>query len=529
MGMCSPPLTTLLWKRWLNGILTGACLIGVVLTLSCGPADLQSEPPSGDNGKGIRMAISSPADLLTVLSSVGSAAMTLVINTMLLINADATIPANVTLMFENQGGFVIEKGHSVTIHGPIEAPNTRQIFAGDGQAYVNKSVVHHVPWWGMIPDDGKDHVQEFSKVIASINAAGGGTINFPAGTYRIFNHENSPAAIPGYFTNVNGVKILGYGATLEIDPDNSYLSEQGNAAFFYFISSKDIVIDGFYGTGPPLKLTPGGPFVGIAFSIFEKGCQDVKIPSLTLNKGFNSALIVKRLSSDPTADISSGFDLGQLDLTSTIYGINAQYSGENMHVQSLKTKGVYRSFFVYGTKHVRATIQSTDSTSPYDVPLAASEGIGLEDIDIDYTNIGSRFTQATQGVLLTHAGHTRPTVIKDIRIKLNVKYATTSQMAYAFTYQKELDGSSPGIAIGSPLDTVDRGHTLSNLSVTGLIDGTPIHGVPVAIGEPGTLWGLGEYIYDIYLKDLHIVNNAQDQPIMTSLILPALKGRIVLQ
>ena len=527
--MCSPPVTTMLRERCLNGILAAACWIGVVLTLSCGPGDVQSEQPSGDNGKGIRMAISSPADLLTALSSVGSAAMTLVINTMLMINTDATIPSNVTLMFEGQGGFIIEKGHSVTINGPIQAPITRQIFAGDGQTYVSKSIVHHVPWWGMIAGDDKDHIPEFSKVIASINAAGGGTINFPAGIYRIFNHENSPAAIPGFFTNVNDVKILGYGATLEIDPDNLYLSEQGNAAFFYFINSRDIVIDGFYGTGPPLKLSPGGPFVGIAFSIFEKGCQNVKIPSLTLNKGFNSALIVKRLSSDPIVDISSGFDLGQLDLTSTIYGINAQYSGENMVVQSLRTKGVYRSFFVYGTKHVKATIQSSDSTSPYDVPLAASEGIGLEDIDIEYTNIDSSFSQATQGVLLTHAGHTKPTVIKDIRIKLNVKYAADRQMAYAFTYQKELDGTSPGIAIGSPLDTEDRGHTLSNLFVTGLINGTPILGVPVAIGEPGTLWGPGEYIYDIYLKDLYVVNNAQDHPIMTSLILPALKGRIIQQ
>jgi hypothetical protein len=246
-----------------------------------------------------------------------------------------------------------------------------------------------------------------------------------------------------------------------------------------------------------------------------------------LNKGFNSALIVKRSSSDPIADISSGFDIGELDLTSTIYGINAQYSGENMLVRSLKTTGVYRSFFAYGTKHMKATILSSNSTSPYDVPLAASEGIGLEDIDIDYTNIDSNFSQATQGVLLTHAGHTKPTVIKDIRIKLNVKYAADRQMAYAFTYQKELDGTSPGIAIGSPLDTEDRGHTLSNLFVTGLINGTPMRGVPVAIGEPGTLWGPGEYIYDIYLKDLYVVNNAQDQPIMTSLILPALKGRIV--
>jgi hypothetical protein len=65
--------------------------------------------------------------------------------------------------------------------------------------------------------------------------------------------------------------------------------------------------------------------------------------------------------------------------------------------------------------------------------------------------------------------------------------------------------------------------------VTGLINGTPILGVPVAIGEPGTLWGPGEYIYDIYLKDLYVVNNAQDHPIMTSLILPALKGRIIQQ
>src|SRR5262249_19663569 len=150
----------------------------------------------------------------------------------------------------------------------------------------------------------------------------------------------------------------------------------GNSAFLYFINSKDIFIDGFHGTGPPLRLSPGGPYVGVAFSIFEKGCKEIKIPSLVLNKGFNSALIAKRLSTDPPEDISSSFEIGHLDLISTIYGINAQYSGENMVVQLLRTHEVYRSFFIYGTKHVKATIQSTNSTSPYDVPLAASEGVG---------------------------------------------------------------------------------------------------------------------------------------------------------
>jgi hypothetical protein len=524
--MSSLGLTPVLRKRCGDVILATAGSISIGLILSCGQGAVQSEQQA-ESGRQPGMAISSFLDLVTAISSVGSAAMTLVINTMLVISSDVTVPSNVTLTFDAQGQLVIDKGHSVTVNGAIEAPVTKHIFAGDGQAYVSKSIVHHVPWWGMTPGDAKDHVQDFSKVIASINAAGGGTINFPAGVYRIFNQDNSPAVIPGYFVNVSGVKILGYGATLQIDPDNTYLSEEGNSAFLYFINSKDVFIDGFYGTGPALKLSPGGPFVGVAFSIFEKGCQNIKIPSLKLSRGFNSGLLVKRLASDPPEDISSGFDIGQLDLTSTIYGINAQYSGENMVVQSLKTNGVYRSFFIYGTKHVKATIQSTNSTSPYDVPLAASEGVGLEDIDIDYTNIDSRFSQVSQGVLLTHAGHTRPTVIKDIRIKLNVKYAAASQMAYAFTYQKELDGRSPGIAIGSPLDTEDRGHMLSNLFVTGLIDGTPIRGVPVAIGEPGTLWGVGDYIYDIVLKDLYVVNNVQDQPIMTSLILPALKGRIV--
>jgi hypothetical protein len=487
---------------------------------ACGPPRMQSgQEYVPASRQGLVLSFSSYKSMSDALTAIGATPVTLLISTAAEINVDLVIPATITVEFEAEGQLSIAGGHLVTINGKVEAAPLQHIFTGNGQANLSRSAIHHVPWWGMTAGDKNDHQPDFAKIIKSINAAGGGTINFPPGVYRIFNQENAPEGTPGYFTNLTGVTILGYGATLEIDPANTYLSEQGNASWFHFINSRDIFIDGFCGTGRnPVTVIPG-IFTGVVFAEFEQGCQNITMPSVRLYGGWQAALITRRSVTDPESYISRGFRLGIIDVTGTIYGINSQFSGEDMQVDLLRTNGVYRSFFIYGTKHVKAKIQSTNPRSQQDVPIAAHAGVGLEDVDIEYSNVGSTFSGQSYGVVLTHAGHTIPTLIKDVRVKLNVKYAPTNYMGYAFSYRKALDDST--------LDTQDRGHTLSNLSVTGLIDGTPAYGVPVAIGEPGTAWGAGESIYDIFLNDLYVVNNSQFQPIMTSLIMPALKGRIV--
>lgn len=506
-------------RVYLSGVLK-SCAVILSLSLSgCGPGEVQSEQTSWvDRGKVV--SITDYATFSDAVSSAGSVPETLVIDKVTAVSVDVTTPSTLTLQFEGEGQLAVENGRAVTINGPILAAHTRKIFGGDGQVNLSRLTVHYVPWWGMTPGDKNDHQPDFSKIIKSINAGGGGTINFPPGIYRIFNQENAPAGTPGYFVNVSGVTILGHGVTLEIDPANTYLYEQGNASWFHFINSRDIFIDGFTGTGRnPLIVIPG-VFTGVVFAAFEQGCQNITIPSLRLFGGWQAAVITRRLSTDPETYVSKGFKLGIIEVTGTTYGINSQLSGEDMQIEMLRTYNVYRSFFIYGTKHVSAKIHSTNPRSQQDVPICANQGVGLDDIDIEYTNVDSTsFAGLVYGVVLTHAGHTLPTVISNIRVKLHVKYAQPNYMGYAFSYRKALDDAT--------LDTEDRGHTLINLHVTGIVDGSPGTGVPVAIGEPGTTWGAGDNIYDIFLNDLDVVNNPQEEPILTSLIMPALKGRIV--
>jgi hypothetical protein len=494
------------------------CLILLALVLSgCGPEDVQSQQ-NPNPYKGKIVSVKDFANFTDAVASAGSVSATLVIDKMISVESDVALPATITLAFEDAGQLAVRGGHLLTVNGSIQAPQSKQIFVGDGEVHLSRSIVHQVPWWGMTAGDKEDHQPDFAKVIKSINAAGGGTINFPPGVYRIFNQQNAPEGTPGYFTNLSGITILGYGATLEIDPANTYLAEQGNASWFHFINSRDILIDGFSGTGRSPVVPVFGKGIGVVFALFEQGCQNITIPSVRLHGGWQSAVLAHRLPTDPESYISKGFKLGVIEATGTMYGVNSRFSGEDMQIELLRTDTAYRSLFIYGTKHVKAKIQSTNPRSQQDVPLAAAEGIALEDVDIEYINVDSTIPGLAFGVTLTHAGHTRPTLIRDIRVKVNVKYNQPNYMGYAFSYRKAMDDAS--------LDTQDRGHTLSNLYVTGLIDGTPAYGVPVAIGEPGTAWGAGENIYDIFLNDLYVVNNSQDQPIMTSLIMPALKGHI---
>jgi hypothetical protein len=68
-------------------------------------------------------------NLATAISAIGSADTTLVINDAVTVSANLTVPANVTLSFENTGLITINSGARLFINGAVQANRLQQIFS----------------------------------------------------------------------------------------------------------------------------------------------------------------------------------------------------------------------------------------------------------------------------------------------------------------------------------------------------------------------------------------------------------------
>ena len=69
------------------------------------------------------------SSLSTAISAIGSADTTLVINDAVTVSANLTVPANVTLRFENTGLITISSGVRLFINGAVQADRLQQIFS----------------------------------------------------------------------------------------------------------------------------------------------------------------------------------------------------------------------------------------------------------------------------------------------------------------------------------------------------------------------------------------------------------------
>ena len=100
------------------------------------------------------------------------------------VKSDLTIPANVCLKFEDGGMCDVQEGVTLTINGPLEAPQA-QIFRGNGKVIFGPGRVERVypQWWGAQTDDDVDDTAAIQAAIDSRSASG--TVFLPSGKYDL--------------------------------------------------------------------------------------------------------------------------------------------------------------------------------------------------------------------------------------------------------------------------------------------------------------------------------------------------------
>jgi hypothetical protein len=416
--------------------------------------------------------------------------------------ADGAITMGSTALTSNTAGFLSsDVGKSITIAGAGVAgvPLVTTIAAVVNTTRITLSApasttvsAGYVTWGGT--DDGN----AITAAAEALQATGRGMLLFPPGVYRLFSIGQTYGRV-AVFTNLRGVRVIGYGATLALDPARVWAVGE-TASMFHFIACSDVVIEGFTGIGPTPNLA-SGLYRGVVFVALEQGTTGV---SMLFNRldGWSAGLIIARRVDDPESYRSRGIHIGSLKVSNAFYGINGQLSGDDMVVDLLQTETVYRSYFMYGVSNLRVNIVSRNPQSPVDVPVAAAYGFNLENVEINYTNVDSTATGGGDCIWIGFTGQA-PMVIQNVSIHAHIRWgAGGSPMGNGVVLYKFDDASHP--------DNMDRGHTVRNLKISGLFDASGLNKQALTTYEN---WGAGEYWSNIALEDITVINNQAVAPI----------------
>ena len=129
-------------------------------------------PAAGNDREDLAAALSVPEGVLY---------KTLVASRVIVVGKDTTVPARVSLRFENGGGFLVKDGVTLTVNGSVEVP-MQQVFQGGGKVVFGPGRIKEVypQWWGAKGDGKSDDTAAIQAAIDSITR---GTVFFPSGTY----------------------------------------------------------------------------------------------------------------------------------------------------------------------------------------------------------------------------------------------------------------------------------------------------------------------------------------------------------
>ena len=371
-----------------------------------------------------------------------------------------------------------------------------------GNLYDTGGGVFNVKAFGATGNGTTDDTAAIQSACTALQSAGGGTLLFPPGSYRIFSAASYPTVTATtslvLFSGLSGVRIEGFGATLVT---TRTMTIKQSFRVFEFAGCTNVTVEGLRGTGHTVS---GSDNVeqGAHFVVLWGACRNVRVQA-TLT-GFYSGLMViagphdsgkqDDYATDDTQR-SRGIDI-DLDVTNCGYGANFQFSGDAVEGRVV-SRGGYRSYFPYGVRDHRVSVDSADHIGA-DVLLNSYGGRGLENVHLVYSNTQTSSYIAAQnsnaGVEITF-GDTKPATFRGIHVTYDVRYKDTNTFGPAIRVTRHDDLG------GVDTSTVTRGHKLHELTLSGRIEGP---GNPFDFLAAGSNLQMEEY-RAFELADLEVV------------------------
>lgn len=340
-----------------------------------------------------------------------------------------------------------------------------------------------------------------------LQAAGGGTLFFPQGSYRIFSTDYSatlPTEALVALSSLSGVRIEGPGAVLYVDRDiplDSYVD------LFRLTDCSRVEISGLRmenalaTTRAAGARTRGGRMVRAL-----EGCRDITLRDLSAVGGMG--FVASALSSAVDADRTIGVKIDGFNFSYIGYGISCQFSGDNLKAKGIVSDHPHRTAIIYGVKNVDLQIVSADQDAD-DCIIGAFEGVGCDNVELDYTNVDSDNAESAAPCIALQYGDRTPATLRDIRLHVDVAWPAAGYFGNAILLAK--------YEPGNVYDTLDSPHTLSGLKLSGRFRNSAGGGIPFYVGG---LWGAASTQEGIDLSDLRFEGSGNPE-----FVFDALRGR----
>jgi hypothetical protein len=334
--------------------------------------------------------------------------------------------------------------------------------------------------------------------VAAIQAAGGGTLEFPpAKDCRVYTIGQAYTNL-AVFTSLQGVTIRGNGSRLVIDPAHLFVASYGIE--FAFISCANVEIRDLRALGTATASdVASGTVKGVEFIRLTHDNVNFTLDNLNV-EGMLAAVISGEGGLPPVGNANRNIRIGNMEVKNCWYGFNGQYGPENLTIDNLRTDTIHRSLFCNGgCRSLRARIDSKDPQGSVDVILNAVNASGtqwpIEDFDIEYVRRRDTASSgtATRGVAFLMPPAALPGTIRNGRIRFDVKNSGTPGST-VFQFSKQ--------------DNNQYGSLVENIEVSGRIEGTPstIGGFPIIGSDPNVTWGAGDTYRNIRFRDLSLVS-----------------------
>lgn len=331
--------------------------------------------------------------------------------------------------------------------------------------------------FGAVGNGTTDDTAAISAACAAIQAAGGGVLYFPQGTYKIW--PTLPGTPLADFSSCNNLAILGQGAKLNIT--YSWAGSQTQYVFkFTTCTNLHLELPEVVSAVQPVsERDVRGPVVAAFFTT----CENIVIP---LIKATGALAVLQWIGAytDAVSVRSKNIFIGTGYADRCGYGTNYQFSGDNVFIGAWYSNGPHRSYFPYGVKNHVVNIYSQDQDAD-DCLLRSYNGKGLTNIRLNYTNVNSTAAQSAAPCVSLAPGDQTAAEFNSIEINIRANWPASGYFGNGFhLYKNDNTGG---------YDPTDRGHKFNNIKLRCAFTSDYASANPLQIcNEAG--WGSGEYI-----------------------------------
>ncbi len=351
---------------------------------------------------------------------------------------------------------------------------------------------------------GTDNATAFRNLMAAAQE-GLPSINLRNGRYRII--VSGTDADFSAFDSQSGFTIYSDGAELYFDA--SFSGTQTVEVFSFRDCDSMSLIGSIKGTQFPVAGFSSNNYNGIDLFKFYDGCTNVRTGPIYAN-GIGAVVTWRRAAVDPKG---SGAIHELIDTVDCIYPLACTLNPDNLTANVVSLRSV-RSYYPYGISNHTINVNSQDHRGDADANMSSASGEGCQGVDLTYTNLNSTVADASIDCVRISFTDQTPAIHRNIRINLNISAATASDfLGYAFVVEKLTNAGAS--------DTVDRGHILSNIELTGAVNAK--NGSHRTIGWEGT-WGAGEFVRNFVARNLRLDGGGQP-----SFNLASLKDKALLE